>query len=74
MPTLRAPSALYAFCCAVVLLETGTPKQIHDSKRVQEKLIRGSGFEWASFRPTLVYGVGDYRHTAPLLRRCARRR
>jgi len=43
-----------------------------DSKRVQEKLIRGSGFEWASFRPTLVYGVGDMRHTAPLLRRCAR--
>ena len=43
-----------------------------DSKRVQEKLIRGSGFEWASFRPTLVYGVGDQRHTAPLLRKCAR--
>jgi uncharacterized protein YbjT (DUF2867 family) len=30
-----------------------------DSKRVQEKLIRGSGIAWASFRPTLVYGVGD---------------
>src|SRR5262245_30889646 len=45
-----------------------------DSKRVQEKLIRGSGFEWASFRPTLVYGIGDTRHTAPLLRRCARAR
>jgi nucleoside-diphosphate-sugar epimerase len=44
-----------------------------DSKRVQEKLIKGSGFEWASFRPTLVYGVGDYRHTAPLLRKCAAR-
>jgi nucleoside-diphosphate-sugar epimerase len=43
-----------------------------DSKRVQEKLIRGSGIEWASFRPTLVYGVGDWRHTAPLLRRCAK--
>jgi NADH dehydrogenase len=42
-----------------------------DSKRVQEKIIRGSGIEWASFRPTLVYGVGDYRHTAPLLRKCA---
>jgi NADH dehydrogenase len=42
-----------------------------DSKRVQEKIIRGSGIEWASFRPTLVYGVGDHRHTAPLLRRCA---
>ena len=42
-----------------------------DSKRVQEKIIRGSGIEWASFRPTLVYGVGDQRHTAPLLRKCA---
>jgi NADH dehydrogenase len=44
-----------------------------DSKRVQEKIIRGSGIGWASFRPTLVYGKGDYRHTAPLLRRCAAR-
>jgi len=44
-----------------------------DSKRVQEKLIRGSGIPWASFRPTLVYGVGDHRHTAPLLRKCAQR-
>ncbi|MFT4538269.1 MAG: nucleoside-diphosphate-sugar epimerase [Planctomycetota bacterium] len=41
-----------------------------DSKRVQEKVVRGSGLQWASFRPTLVYGVGDARHTAPLLRRC----
>ncbi len=45
-----------------------------DSKRVQEKLIRGSGIPWSSFRPTLVYGVGDYRHTAEFLRRCARPR
>jgi len=45
-----------------------------DSKRVQEKLIRGSGIPWASFRPTLVYGRGDLRHTAPLLRRCAAQR
>ena len=45
-----------------------------DSKRVQEKLIRGSGIPWASFRPTLVYGVGDYRHTAPLLRKCAEKK
>ncbi|MCE9634754.1 MAG: NAD-dependent epimerase/dehydratase family protein [Planctomycetes bacterium] len=44
-----------------------------DSKRIQEKIIRGSGIEWASFRPTLVYGVGDYRHTAPLLRKCAQK-
>lgn len=42
-----------------------------DTKRIQEKLIRGSGINWTSFRPTLVYGVGDYRHTAPLLRKCA---
>ncbi|MFT5049105.1 MAG: nucleoside-diphosphate-sugar epimerase [Chlamydiales bacterium] len=41
-----------------------------DSKRVQEKIVRGSGLPWASFRPTLVYGVGDYRHTAPFLRKC----
>ncbi len=42
-----------------------------DSKRVQEKIIRGSGLRWASFRPTLVYGVGDWRHTAPFFRKCA---
>ena len=42
-----------------------------DTKRIQEKIIKGSGLEWASFRPTLVYGVGDWRHTAPLLRRCS---
>ncbi|HKX46031.1 MAG TPA: NAD-dependent epimerase/dehydratase family protein [Planctomycetota bacterium] len=44
-----------------------------DTKRIQEKLIKAERFEWASFRPTLVYGVGDYRHTAPLLRRCGAR-
>lgn len=42
-----------------------------DSKRIQEKIIRGSGINWTAFRPTLVYGRGDYRHTAPLLRKCA---
>jgi nucleoside-diphosphate-sugar epimerase len=36
-------------------------------------MIKAERFEWASFRPTLVYGVGDHRHTAPLLRRCAAR-
>ncbi|MDP6761425.1 MAG: NAD-dependent epimerase/dehydratase family protein [Planctomycetota bacterium] len=41
-----------------------------DTKRIQEKLIRGSGINWTSFRPTLVYGVGDQRHTGPLLRQC----
>ncbi len=45
-----------------------------DTKRIQEKIIKGSGIEWASFRPTLVYGVGDHRHTAPLLRQCARKK
>jgi len=45
-----------------------------DSKRVQEKIVRGSSLRWASFRPTLVYGIGDYRHTAPLLRKCAAQR
>lgn len=41
-----------------------------DSKRVQEKIVRASGLRWASLRPTLVYGKGDFRHTAPLLRKC----
>ena len=41
-----------------------------DSKRVQEKIVRGSGLKWSSFRPTLVYGQEDFRHTAPLLRKC----
>lgn len=45
-----------------------------DTKRIQEKIIKAERFEWASFRPTLVYGVGDYRHTAPLLRQCAAKR
>ncbi len=42
-----------------------------DTKRIQEKMIKAEKFDWATFRPTLVYGVGDYRHTAPLLRQCA---
>ena len=42
-----------------------------DTKRIQEKIFKGSGFEWTSFRPTLVYGVGDYRHTATTMRKCA---
>jgi NADH dehydrogenase len=44
-----------------------------DTKRIQEKIIKGSGIEWASFRPTLVYGRYDWRHTAPLLRQCAQK-
>jgi len=42
-----------------------------DTKRIQEKLVRASQLDWVSFRPTLVYGIGDDRHTAPLLQRCA---
>jgi nucleoside-diphosphate-sugar epimerase len=42
-----------------------------DTKRIQEKIFKGAGFEWTSFRPTLVYGVGDYRHTATTMRKCA---
>jgi nucleoside-diphosphate-sugar epimerase len=44
-----------------------------DSKRVQEKIPRGSDVDTASFRPTTVYGVGDYRFTAKWLRQCAQR-
>ena len=43
-----------------------------DTKRIQEKIFKGGGFAWTSFRPTLVYGVGDYRHTATLMRECAK--
>lgn len=53
------------------VIGTPTHSYYRDMKRIQEKLIRGSGISWTSFRPTLVYGVGDQRHTAPLLRKCA---
>ncbi|MEZ6016956.1 MAG: NAD-dependent epimerase/dehydratase family protein [Planctomycetota bacterium] len=61
--------------CQVVLVSSaviGVPVYgyYRDSKRVQEKVVRGSKLPWASFRPTLVYGRGDFRHTAPLLRKC----
>ncbi|MAF65810.1 MAG: hypothetical protein CMJ84_09155 [Planctomycetes bacterium] len=61
--------ALWVVSSAVI----GAPvySYYRDTKRIQEKLIRGSGINWTSFRPTLVYGVGDQRHTAPLLRRCS---
>lgn len=51
----------------------GSPVQSRysDSKREQERIIRESGIDWVSLRPTLVYGVGDERHTGPLLRKCA---
>jgi len=65
--------------CQVVLISSaviGVPVYgyYRDSKRVQEKVVRGSKLPWASFRPTLVYGRGDYRHTAPLLRKCGAKR
>jgi nucleoside-diphosphate-sugar epimerase len=61
--------------CMVVLVSSaviGVPVYgyYRDSKRVQEKVVRGSKLPWASFRPTLVYGRDDHRHTAPLLRKC----
>lgn len=65
--------------CQVVLVSSaviGVPVYgyYRDSKRVQEKVVRGSKLPWASFRPTLVYGRDDFRHTAPLLRKCGAKR
>lgn len=64
-----APSCLVVLVSSAVI---GVPVYgyYRDSKRVQEKVVRGSKLAWASFRPTLVYGRGDHRHTAPLLRKC----
>ncbi len=56
------------------VIGTPTYSYYRDSKRVQEKLIRGSGIPWASFRPTLVYGIGDMRHTAYILRKLSKKR
>ena len=69
----NAPSGFQIWVLSSAVIGAPVYSYYRDSKRVQEKLIRGSGIPWASFRPTLVYGVGDYRHTAPLLRRCAQR-
>lgn len=69
----NAPSGFQIWVLSSAVIGAPVYSYYRDSKRVQEKLIRGSGLPWASFRPTLVYGVGDYRHTAPLLRRCAQR-
>jgi len=44
-----------------------------DSKRVMEKIPRGSSIDTAAFRPTQIYGVGDQRFTAPWLRKCSQR-
>lgn len=55
------------------VIGTPTYSYYRDTKRVQEKIIRGSGIPWVSFRPTLVYGFGDYRHTAAILRRYSKK-
>ena len=69
----NAPKGFQIWVVSSAVIGAPVYSYYRDSKRVQEKIIRGSGIPWASFRPTLVYGRGDYRHTAPLLRRCARR-
>lgn len=68
-----APSGFRIWVVSSAVIGAPVYSYYRDTKRVQEKIIRGSGIEWASFRPTLVYGVGDMRHTAPLLRKCARK-
>jgi NADH dehydrogenase len=68
----HAPENFRIWVVSSAVIGVAAYSYYRDSKRVQEKIIRGSGIEWASFRPTLVYGVGDWRHTAPLLRRCAK--
>lgn len=67
----HAPKGFRLWVISSAVIGAPVYSYYRDTKRIQEKLIRGSGIEWASFRPTLVYGVGDMRHTAPLLRRCA---
>ena len=54
------------------VIGTPTYSYYRDTKRVQEKVIRGSGIPWVSFRPTLVYGKGDFRHTASILRQSSK--
>ena len=68
----RSSPSLHFWVVSSAVIGQPVYSYYRDTKRIQEKLIKGSGLEWASFRPTLVYGVGDYRHTAPILRRCAR--
>jgi NADH dehydrogenase len=67
----NAPESFRLWVVSSAVIGAPVYSYYRDTKRIQEKLIRGSGIEWASFRPTLVYGVGDQRHTAPLLRRCS---
>ncbi|MEO6410283.1 MAG: NAD-dependent epimerase/dehydratase family protein [Burkholderiaceae bacterium] len=67
----RAPKHFNIWIISSAAITVPGYSYYRDSKRVQEKIIRGSGIDWASFRPTFVYGIGDQRHTGPLLRRCA---
>jgi len=70
----NAPSGFQFVIVSSAVIGVPVYSYYRDSKRVQEKVVRGSGLPWASFRPTLVYGRGDFRHTAPLLRKCGARR
>ncbi len=65
----HAPRHFQIFVVSSAVIGSPVYSYYRDTKRVQEKIIRGSGIEWASFRPTLVYGEGDQRHTGKLLRR-----
>jgi len=64
----NAPRHFQIFIVSSAVIGSPVYSYYRDTKRVQEKIIRGSGIEWASFRPTLVYGKGDQRHTGRLLR------
>ncbi|MDF1729672.1 MAG: NAD(P)-dependent oxidoreductase [Sulfitobacter sp.] len=66
----NAPKNLVFVVVSSAVIGVPVYSYYRDSKRVQEKIVRGASLNWASFRPTLVYGKGDYRHTAPLLRKC----
>lgn len=68
----NAPKDFRFFVVSSAVIGSPVYSYYRDTKRVQEKIIRGSGLEWASFRPTLVYGVGDQRHTGKLLRQYSR--
>ncbi|MCP5020901.1 MAG: NAD-dependent epimerase/dehydratase family protein [bacterium] len=67
---LNGPKSLVFVVVSSAVIGVPVYSYYRDSKRVQEKIVRGASLNWASFRPTLVYGKGDHRHTAPLLRKC----
>lgn len=70
----NAPRHFQIFVVSSAVIGSPVYSYYRDTKRVQEKIIRGSGIEWASFRPTLVYGVGDQRHTGKLLRKYSKQK